>query len=215
MKKPKKKGLHPAVAVVGLVVSLGVVGKALLGGGVGRAPGISGTAASSGSALPDQPNSGANKGADAIRWRDLLEQHGSFERGKPVRLAFSLLVDAASVGAVPAMETKGDGPRLWNGGDPPVLQLGVVMISAAARRAVLAGKVVGVGDAVDKGRVLAIERGTLTLSWSGRELTYDLDSEYPREFRAEQQRRASGNKETSATTAPGADTRSDKKQEAK
>jgi hypothetical protein len=204
-KQVKKKGIHPVVALLLLLGSVGFAVKSLMGSlrdktavqladliGLGEEDDL----------MLDEPQVGAG----AIVWTDLLRAYGSFDPKEGVRLAFSVMVSSAAVAAAPAGETSLDSGQRWVGEDPPMLRLGVVMVSDQSRRAVLAGSVVGIGDAVAGGEVVAIEPGTLRLRWQQRELTYDLDSEVPREFRAESQRRlleqqaAGGSNQGDATT---------------
>ena len=72
----------------------------------------------------------------------------------------------------------------------------------------LGGRVVGVGDELDTLRVLQIEPGVVYVQWSGRRLTYDLDSDAPREFRGELAQRQVEKKDgpEAATSAPVATT---------
>lgn len=121
-------------------------------------------------------------------WKDLLAVHGSWDPRDEVRCAFTVF-EFPSSWAAPAGETEAPVGR-WIGDDPPQLRLGVVMVSANARRAVLGGHVVGVGDAVQQAKVTGIEPGLVTVTWGGRRLTYDLDGPVPREFRAELAARA-------------------------
>lgn len=181
--RPKKKGLNPIVAILILLGSIGFVANSLMGSMGGKA-------------IPDTADMGdlsdegydldLEEGAEEIEivWRDLLAVHGSYDRQTPVRLAFSVMANVTP-GAAPGGETV----NRWVGDEPPSLRLGVVMVSEKSRRAVLGGAVVGVGDFIGGGSVLAIEPGTLRLRWQQRDLTYDLDSEVPREFRVEHARR--------------------------
>jgi hypothetical protein len=121
-------------------------------------------------------------------WKDLLAVHGSWDPRDEVRCAFTVFEFPTSW-AAPAGETEAPVGR-WVGDDPPQLRLGVVLVSENARRAVLGGQVVGIGDAVQQAKVTGIERGLVTVTWSGRRLTYDLDGPVPREFRAEVAARA-------------------------
>lgn len=203
MKKARKKGLNPVVAVLFLVVSGGIAAHQLLGGGSlgARLPALVGGGGDP-TAMPPDENAVADASATPqIPWRDLLAVHGSFDRRTAVRRAFSLLADVASTtAAAPGGESQPVETGRWTGADPPSLQLGVVMLSESSRRAVLGGRVVGVGDVVSDGRITAIERGTVTVKWASRTLTYDLDGPFPREFRAEQQRRAGANQDQAPVT---------------
>jgi hypothetical protein len=130
--------------------------------------------------------------------RDLLAAFGSWDGVGTVRLAFAAVAEAA-VAAAPAGETGALAPQQWVGADPPRLHVGVLLVGDAARRAVLDGHVVGVGDRLGEALVVAIERDRVVLTWSGRRLTYDLASDHPREFHGELRRRG-----VDPMAAPGA-----------
>lgn len=185
MKKAKKKGMHPAVAVGFLVLAGGFAAKTMLGGGAGQ-PAVGATGgtmapASDAADAPAEPPSG-----DSIHWRDLLAVHGSYDKKVPVRVAFSTLAELTHAAPVPIGETQPVAGARWTGADPPAIHVGVVMISAASRRAVIDGRVVGIGDPIGDARVGSIERDVVILKMGERALTYDFDNEYPREFRSEQ-----------------------------
>lgn len=188
MKKVEKKGLNPVVAVLFLLVSGGIAANQLLGGGlsVGGLGLVASGPADEELALDGEQ---AQATAGAVRWTDLLAVHGSYGRDAAVRMAFAVLENPAARPATPIGETRPGADGRWVGEDPPVLRLGVVMVSAGSRRAVVDGHVVGVGDELAGGKVAAIERGLLVLSWGGRTLTYDLEAPQPREFREELARR--------------------------
>lgn len=193
MRKAKKKGIHPLAAVLFLVVSGGIAGTQLLGGGLGTAGLGFAAAAPADDPLPsDVAESSATEGV--VQWRDLLAAHGSYEREAPVRMAFASLDVGAAPPAAPAGESRPVVERRWVGADPPRLQLGVVMVSSASRRAVVDGRVVGIGDTIGDGRIVSIERGGLVVAWGGRTLTYDLDDPHPREFRDELRQRGGDTK---------------------
>jgi len=202
VKKAKKKGLNPIVAVLFLVISGGIAARQMIGiGGLGASlPQLVGGDADLLSMPPDEDATADGAPADQVQWHDLLAVHGSFDRKAPVRMAFSVLADSASTAAAPGGEMQRVEAGRWIGEDPPTLQLGVVMLSESSRRAVLGGRVVGIGDAIAEGRITAIERGTVSLKWGGRTLTYDLDGPLPREFRAEQQRRSGSNQDQTSVT---------------
>jgi hypothetical protein len=134
-------------------------------------------------------------------WRDLLAVHGSWEPRDPVRCAFTVF-EFASSWAAPSGEVDAPVGR-WSGEDPPQLRLGVVLISDGSRRAVLGGRVVGVGDEIQAAKVTGIERGVVTVSWAGKRLSYDLDGPVPREFRAELAARAAERAEGGELPAGG------------
>lgn len=181
-RKKEKKGVSPLFAATLLLVSMGVVGRSMLGGSDPVLGPAAGTVADA-----DPAALQASEAADTetgVAWRDLLAEFGSYTRGSEVRHVF-VAFEYPSSWTGPAPST-GDAPAVrWVGEDPPLLRLGVVMVSQGARRAVLGGKVLGIGDAIAGGAVTAIEPGFVTLDWSGRKLTYDLDAAAPREFRHE------------------------------
>jgi hypothetical protein len=199
-RKKRKKGLHPVVALGLFGAALAVAGRTFLGG---ETPLGTDPSAAEGDFDPSAAaEDGGDQAEDAgVKWSDLLAVHGSFRPGREVRLAFSAF-EYPSFWAAPGGESGASYGR-WTGEDPPLMKLGVVMISAASRRAVLGGRVVGVGDELDTVRVLQIEPGVVYVQWSGRRLTYDLESDAPREFRGELAQRQVENKD-GLEAAPGA-----------
>ncbi len=187
-RKKVKKGINPVVAVLGFLVCAGFAAKSVLGT-LGSADKLLGGTSPTDDAMPEDlvSESGEQEKA-APKWTDLLAVHGSFNKASDVHLAFSVLVDAA-IAAAPGGETGGAFGGAWIGDDPPMCKLSVVMVSSQSRRAVMNGRVVGIGDAIDKGQVTGIEAGRVTVQWNGRALTYDLDATAPREFRGEMARR--------------------------
>jgi hypothetical protein len=194
MKRARKKAgpTAVAVAVVGFAACLWFVVRGSFGpvdGGNGNltneatVPDVAGL---DGDAIGEQEGPRAD-----APWIDLLAVHGSWSSAGPVRLAFDALPGEAMSAAAPAGEMRPVSIQRWIGDDPPMLELGVVLVSEKARRAVVGGQVVGVGDVVGQARVIKIERGAVTLWWRGRALTYVLDGKAPLEFRAEQERRES------------------------
>ncbi len=205
-KQKAKKGISPLFAALLLLGSMGVVGRSILGGGIQAVVGhVSGVLAD---ANPDELPATDEQAVEAgTRWIDLLAEHGSYVRGGEVRQAF-VAFEYPSSWTGPTSGAPGEAPAgRWVGEDPPLLRLGVVMVSRDARRAVLGGKVIGVGDAIATGTVTSIEAGTVTLEWSGRKLTYDLEDAAPREFRHERGMRKNEAKNSDAAepTAVGAD----------
>ncbi|MBL8726751.1 MAG: hypothetical protein JNK49_22105 [Planctomycetes bacterium] len=193
MKRTKSRRVHPVAAGLVFAGSLAFVAHSVFGGwsdqgGTGPVDERPPADLSDGQAV-DEPLLGV----------DLLARHGSYEKGQPVRSAFVLVVEAA---AAPAGEVVAAERRRWAGADPPQLTLGMVMVSAAARRAVFEGRVVGVGDQVGDCRIEAIERGAVHCSWQGRPLTYELGDRVPREFRAELALRAAEAADKSAGAGP-------------
>ena len=184
-RRAKKKGMSPTLAVVMLLASTAyvvfVLGNPFGGGGVGDAGSFA--------ALPADGMPEPQEAATEIVWRDLLAEFGSFDEQEGVRSAFSLLPELDFVAAAPGGETALRVGMRWRGEDPPLVRLGVIMVSERSRRAVFDGMVVGVGDSVANGTVTAIEPGSLQLLWQERQLTYDLDGTAPREFRRELARR--------------------------
>ncbi|HEB54617.1 MAG TPA: hypothetical protein ENI87_15315 [bacterium] len=187
--RAKKKGLGPVKALAILLFCGGIAVWRLLPMLGGQPRGVPDTgsvpAAPEGLGVEDE----VTMDAQEAEWSDLLAVYGSFDDSEPVRLAFSVLA-GPDVNAAPLGETAHGSASVWVGEDPPLQRLGVVMVSDRSRRAVFGGAVVGVGDEIAGGRVVAIEPGQLRLDWHGRELTYDLDDVAPREFRAERRRRA-------------------------
>lgn len=175
--RARKKGVQPLVAV-GMLLATGSFAAWSLGGlfGPPAAPGIGRVF------VADEADETAAAADTAPRWQDLLAVYGSYDGSAVVRMAFAMRVDAA---ASPAPLGESDAAMRWRGNDPPMLRLGVVMVSEAARRAVLDGRVVGVGDQIAGGEIIGIEAGLVQMRWQSKVLTYDLDGVVPREFRAE------------------------------
>lgn len=188
-RRKQKKGPSPWLAVGLLLAGVWVAARGLLGGGAAADPLAVVGQGGMDDAVPDEAGGAQDPDAEVVPFVDLLHAFGSYQRGREVRLAFAAF-EYASFWAAPSGESGASYGR-WVGDDPPLLRLGVVMVSADARRAVLGGRVVGVGETFDACKVLTIDPGVVTLEWSGRRLTYDLQDESPREFRAElAQRRA-------------------------
>jgi len=185
-KKKVKKGLHPGIAVGLLVLGGGFAAKSMLGTLAPAKP--SGPEATFSTEIPTEVGVAD---ATGTRWQDLLLVHGSHDKKATVQLAFHLPVEAvpAPLPATPNMETAPAPAGEWEGDEPPQLKLGVVMVSAATRRASLGGRIVGLGDDLGEAKVRRIERGFVQLLWRGRQLTYALDGDVPLEFRAEKVRR--------------------------
>jgi len=187
-RRKQKKGPSPLLAVGLLLAGVWVAARALLGAGTADPLAVVNQAGGD-EAVPDETAAGQDPEAEVVPFVDLLHAFGSYQRGREVRLAFAAF-EYPSFWAAPGGESDASFGR-WVGEDPPLLRLGVVMVTAAARRAVLGGRVVGVGETFDACKVLTIDPGVVTVEWNGRRLTYDLQDESPREFRAEQaQRRA-------------------------
>ncbi len=148
---------------------------------------------------PEPEGSGSQEGGGEVSvGRDLLAEHGSWTTTTPVRMAFASATEVAGQ-AAPAGETDAGSRARWVGADPPVLQVGVVMVGEAVRRAVVAGRVVGLGDSIDRVTIVGIERDAVIVTWGGRRLTYDLENGHPREFRGELQRRDAARATTQAS----------------
>lgn len=186
-KNTKKNDMKPATAVL-LLVACGGVAWFSLGKFFGSGPTTTGDATMVGDLEPEQEGSQEGEREDKVG-QDLLAQHGSWTRAAPVRMAFASAADMSLL-AAPAGETNAVAGARWVGADPPVLRVGVVMIGDTVRRAVVNGVVVGVGDALERAAIVGIQRDLVDVVWGGRHLTYDLENEYPREFRGELQRRA-------------------------
>lgn len=121
---------------------------------------------------------------------DLLAACGSYGGEGPVPHVFAPPGPAAS----PARTVRGGrseaGAGLWEGPDPPPLRVGFVLVADGVARAVVDGRVVGVGDRVAGGAVVAIARDHVQVRGAERTLTYDLTDPWPREFRTELLQRA-------------------------
>lgn len=176
----QRKGTSPAVAVGMLVVCGGIAFASLRGhfGGVAVVD-------SAPAELVEDAAAGADADGPGV---DLLQAHGSWNSKVPVRLAFANIAEAA-VAAAPAGEIAVNPGKQWIGADPPALRIGVLMVGDTVRRAVVDGRVLGLGDAIGKAMIVAIERDSLVAMWGGKRLTYDLENDYPREFRAELKQR--------------------------
>lgn len=197
--KQKKKGMHPAAAAVLFLVSAGVAMRQFFPSHMNEGLAAIGDALT-GDADPDAEGETTDgEAVDAIAWKDLLAVHGSYDRAHEVRLAFVQIPDLPP--PTPTGETRPRPATKWDGQDPPQLALGVVMVSDQARRAVLGGNVVGVGDAVAGGTVSSIERGKVVVTWQGKTLTYDLQDDAPVEFRPERDRRLASKPATERTNA--------------
>ncbi|MEQ1633790.1 MAG: hypothetical protein ABL997_15525 [Planctomycetota bacterium] len=188
MKKPKKKkGMHPAVAGLLFVISATVAARQMFSEKFDAGIAAIGEAITDDPMMVEDEDSGEAT-ENAVVWRDLLAAHGSYDAATSVRLAFAQASEAMAL-PTPNGESQPLPANAWIGADPPSLPLGVVMVSAASRRAVLGGTVVGIGDTIRNATVVAIDRSQVVLSWNGKILTYDLEDANPREFRAEAQRR--------------------------
>lgn len=185
--KQKKKGMHPAAAAVLFLVSTGIAARQFFPSHVEQGFAAIGDALSSDVDPDAEGETTDGETVDAIAWKDLLAAHGSYDRAREVRLAFVQVPDLPP--PAPIGESRPRPATKWDGQDPPQLALGVVMVSESARRAVLGGNVVGVGDEIAGGTVATIERGKVTVTWQGRTLTYDLSDDAPIEFRPERDRR--------------------------
>ncbi|MBL8726927.1 MAG: hypothetical protein JNM25_00760 [Planctomycetes bacterium] len=204
-RRKQRKGATPGAAVGLLVVCAAIAAFSLHG----QFGGGSGPVAPADESMPDADVDGGDPPDDAMAPTiDLLLRHGSWSGKEPVRMAFVSAVDAA-VAAAPIGETAPAAASRWVGADPPTMHLGVLMIGDTVRRAVVDGRVVGLGDTVGKALIVAIDRDTVTTTWGGKRLTYDLDGDQPREFRAELRRRGT---EPNQASGAGAN---DKSQESK
>lgn len=206
--KRKKKGMHPLVAV-GLLACSATFAFVTLGGEFGTDTIAQLDDMIGFDDFDDEDDWSDGEQQQTVQWTDLLARHGSLAADAEVRHAFASAPDAAVFAAAPIGETAPGGGR-WRGDDPPALRLGVVMVSLGSRRAVFGGEVVGVGDAIAGGQVAAIEQGVLRLRWRGRELTYDLGDDAPREFRAERDRRAAAQRVADEADGDERDTEEDR-----
>lgn len=126
--------------------------------------------------------------ADSGPGRDLVAEFGVWRKSAELPALFAVAPEAAAPVPAPLAETRPAGA--WSGDAPPFLTVGVVMVSEDSRRAVVAGRVVGVGDAIGEAIVVRIERAVVQLQWRDRRLTYELAEPVPVEYRAEHARRA-------------------------
>lgn len=192
-----------AVAVLFLVASAGIATFAFFGNGSAGAGGAAAGAIADLFAGPE-PQSSETVESDA-NGRDLLAVFGSYDLHQSVGLAFALLEELEPPPA-PIGETSIDLAR-WTGADPPELRIGVLMVAASTRRAVVDGTVVGVGDRLGRAVVAEVTREAVLVSWMGRRLTYDFESQYPREFRAELARRSKDGKGDATASSPVEETK--------
>ena len=174
MKRKAKKGMHPGVAAGIFLIAASFAGMQVMS--VMRGPARSG--ASGTGALFTPGATGAD--VDDSLWIDLVAEHGSYEPGTEVALVFGRPKEAPR--AAPIVEMKPD-PDAWVGSDPPQLKIGVVMVSDDASRVVIDGAVLGIDDHLRGARITAIARGLVTVEWEGRALSYDLQGDWPREYR--------------------------------
>lgn len=193
VRKQARRG-STALATLLLLVSAGVATFAFFGNAGGG-----GAVGSVEDALfGPEPQAGGSLDGEAPG-RDLLAVYGSYDPHQSVGLAFAA-VESAETPPAPLGETA-TGARRWTGADPPELHVGVILVAAGTRRAVVDGTVVGVGDRIGRAVVTEVVRDTVVVAWMGRRLTYDLDGAQPREFRAELARRNSENKGDEAVPA--------------
>jgi hypothetical protein len=185
-RKKHRKGTSRGTAFGLLIVCAGIAFFSLRG----QFGGGNGGAASVAEPMVDDADAvGVEADADALTpGVDLLLRHGSWQVKQSVRMAFVGTAEAA-LAAAPTAETALSAMRQWVGADPPTMHLGVLMVGDTVRRAVVDGRVIGVGDTVGRALIVAIERDAVTATWGGKRLTYDLEGDHPREFRAELQRR--------------------------
>ena len=135
---------------------------------------------------------------------DLLAKHGSLEQLASVNASFrnrfadqaQMQGDGSSSATNPAPaplgETLRDG---WKSDEwPSEHRISLVMMTGVPR-AVVDGRVVGVGDAIAAGTVTAIDAHGVEVDTGSRHLYYDLVGPYPREFRSELQRRSAQQQE--------------------
>lgn len=198
MRRRQNKGTSAPAAITLLVVCGGIALFSLRSqfGDIGRV--VDGDATG---AIVDDGEQAADDEQVPPPGVDLLLQHGSWQSTTPVRMAFASLTTAAAAAAVPAGETAPVSNRQWIGADPPTMHVGVVMVGDSVRRAVIDGRVVGLGDTVGRALIVAIDRDIVVATWGGKRLSYDLENDYPREFRAELKRRGNDPGATAKTAA--------------
>lgn len=179
--RQKQQGMRPATALLLLLVCGAIAWISLVSGSGGAA------SDDTGDMLLDEVEPAADESEAVAPGVDLLARHGSWSASTPVRMAFASVVAAPP--AAPGGETVVSGLQRWVGADPPTMAVGVVLVGDTARRAVVEGRVVGVGDAIGRALVVAVEREGLVVQWGDKRLTYGLDSAWPREFHVELLRR--------------------------
>lgn len=177
----QRQGLGPTAALGMLVVCGGIAWLSLSSGFGGVGSG------GDADAFVDEPDLLTDESQDAPPGVDLLARYGSWTENEPVRFAFASV--GGAMPAAPLGETAAPTLQRWIGADPPTMSVGVVLVGDTARRAVVEGRVVGVGDTIGRALILAVEREGLVVQWGDKRLTYGLDSSYPREFHGELLRR--------------------------
>jgi hypothetical protein len=120
--------------------------------------------------------------------RDLVAEFGVASAILPLPRLFDVAPEPVTVPAAPVAESAAIAD--WHGTTPPAHVVGVVMVGDASRRAVVDGRVVGIGDRLADSQILAIEPSSVIVTWQGRRLTYGLQSPVPCEFRAEHDKRS-------------------------
>lgn len=188
----KKRRVHPALAALALLVSGVIAARSL------TAPGVVSVFVDEPAPVEVEAAPAAVVDAALAPFVDLLAPHGSHDAAVAVRMAFAPVEASAPPPASPLGETKAPAAA-WQGADPPRLHVGVVLLSAGSQRAVVDGRVLGVGDRAGDGELVGIQPGRIALRWRGRTLHYELGQDAPREFQDELRRRAG-----SDTAAPAA-----------
>lgn len=128
--------------------------------------------------------------------RDLVAEFGSYDGTTPVAEFLAALPTNGSHETPPAAPAGEVAVGAWRGDAPPQLAIGVIFVGDGSRRAVVDGKVVGIGDKLGEARIERIERKGLLVEWRGRLLTYDFETTCPREYRAEAAKRKDPNNES-------------------
>lgn len=195
-----RRGVPPTVAGLLLAAGLGLCAVTVLpqlaadapiptpvgDGGARQEAGESGLDGNGGG---DGPMDG--DGQAVPRGADLLAVFGSYARSKPVPMVFCAAAAApASTPNGPLAAPLAEPSRplaegAWRGPDPASMRVTLLMVGAEVQRAVVDGRVVGVGDVVAAGRVVSIQKDLLRVQVGERFSTYDLEDEWPREFRRE------------------------------
>ncbi len=116
---------------------------------------------------------------------DLLARFGSFSDTAPVREVFAPAPKLAEVedvrrsGRNAVVEAAPVRPSAA-AADEPVVDVSMVFVAGSAKRAVVDGRVVGVGDVVQAGRVVAITSDSVTLATVLGSRTFRIGAVAPR-----------------------------------
>jgi hypothetical protein len=116
---------------------------------------------------------------------DLLARFGSFSDTAPVREVFAPapklteVEDVRRSGRNAVVEAAPVRPSAA-AADEPVVDVSMVFVAGSAKRAVVGGRVVGVGDVVQAGRVVAITSDSVTLATVLGSRTFRIGAVAPR-----------------------------------